>query len=282
MTARTETLVSVDWLAEHLRAPDVVVVDATWHLPTADRDAHEEFLAGHIPGAVFFDIDTLSDQDSALPHMLPRPEVFSSRMRKLGIGDGQRIVVYDSYGLFSAPRVWWTFKVMGARDVVVLDGGLPAWTAAGHELASGPYRRPERHFTARLDHSAVRDIEEMRTILSVGSAQVVDARSAARFAGTAPEPRPGVRAGHMPGAVNLPFDALVEDGRLKDRDAIAAAFSTRGIDPDRPIVTTCGSGVTAAVLTLALTTLGARSLALYDGSWTEWGGRADTPVATGS
>lgn len=281
-TTREDLLVSVDWLAAHLRAPDVVVVDATWHLPTANRNAQEEYMAAHVPGALFFDIDAIADTASGLPHMLPRPEAFSSRMRRMGIGDGQRIVVYDSYGLFSAPRVWWTFKTMGVRDVVVLDGGLPAWIAAGHDVEEGPGRRPERHFTARLDNSAVRDFQAMQSLLAAGDAVVVDARGPGRFRGEEPEPRPGLRSGHMPGALNVPYSALIEDGRLKQPEAVRTAFEAAGVDLARPIVTTCGSGVTAAVLALGLATIGKRNVSLYDGSWAEWGGRDDAAVVTGA
>jgi len=280
-TARANLIVSPAWLAERLAAPDVVVVDASWHLPNAGRDARAEYRAGHIPGAVFFDIDAISDADDPLPHMLPKPLAFAAAMRRLGIGDGQTIVVYDSLGLYSAARAWWTFRVMGAQRVLVLDGGLPAWTAAGQPLEEGEVRRPERTFTARLDNGLVADLEAVRSALAGGRA-VVDARAAERFEGRVPEPRAGLRAGHMPGARNVPFGAVVADGRLKPAADIAAAFAAAGVDPARPAVTTCGSGVTAAILSLALASLGNRAVALYDGSWAEWGSRADTEVATGA
>jgi thiosulfate/3-mercaptopyruvate sulfurtransferase len=279
-SARDQVLVSTRWLADHLSAPDVVVVDGSLYLPTQQRDGYAEYLAEHIPGAVFFDIDRIADTASDLPHMLPRPEQFSSAVRKLGIGDGQRIVVYDGAGMFSAARVWWTFRIMGARDVVVLDGGLPKWKSEGLPLEDGPVSRSERHFTARLDHGAVRDIGQIRDLLDTGAEQILDARSAERFAGRAPEPRQGLRSGHMPGSLNLPYSELLnENGTLKDDEALAAAFSEAGVDLRRPVVTTCGSGVTAAILTLGLTILGHRRNALYDGSWTEWGSRKDTPVS---
>ncbi len=275
---RDQFLVSTDWLADHLGAPDLVVVDATWYLPTAQRDGWLEYLDRHIPGAVFFDVDEIADTDSPWPHMLPRPEKFASRMRALGVGDGQHIVVYDALGLFSAARVWWTFKVMGVRDVHVLDGGLPKWLGEGRPVESGEVDRAPRHFTARLDASAVRDAEALLANLGTATCQVVDARSAARFAGEAPEPRAGVRGGHIPGSLNLPFDSLLENGRLKDDETLRARFAEAGVDLSRPIVTSCGSGVTAAVLSLALEIIGARATALYDGSWTEWGSRQDLPV----
>lgn len=278
---RENFFVSTDWLADHLDAPDVVVVDASWYLPTMNRDGAAEFRVRHIPGAVHFDIDTIKDPASSLPHMLPSPEAFSSAVRKLGIGDGMRIVIYDGAGLFAAPRVWWTFRVFGARDVVILDGGLPKWLAEGRPVTDRLTHRTERHFTARIDHGMVRDLDDVRRALASGSAQVVDARPGDRFRGEAPEPRPGLKSGHMPGSLNLPFAGLIADGKLKDRESLVKAFAEAGVDPARPVITTCGSGVSAAILWLGLETIGANRLGLYDGSWAEWGARDDVEVATG-
>ncbi|MBA5776433.1 3-mercaptopyruvate sulfurtransferase [Stappia sp. F7233] len=275
-------IVSTEWLADHLSAPDVVVVDASWYLPAHGRDARKEYALEHIPGAVFFDIDAISDTASDLPHMLPQPHVFSSRMRKLGIGDGQTIVVYDGMGLFSAPRVWWTFRAMGVESVHVLDGGLPKWKAEGREVTDDPVNRPERHFTARLDNALVRDFDMVRELLGDGSAQLIDARSSARFRGEAPEPRPGIDSGHMPGSLNLPFDLLLRDGTLRPAVEIREAFVDAGADLSQPIVTSCGSGVTAAILSLGLAVIGHRDNALYDGSWAEWASRSEAVIEKGS
>ena len=276
-------LVTPEWLHDRLAAPDIVVLDASWYLPAAGRDAAAEYRAAHIPGALRFDLDAMSDTESSLPHMLPRSDVFASRMRALGVGDGMQIVVYDGQGLFSAPRVWWMLKTYGVRDALVLDGGLPAWTAAGYATEDGdPAQRERRHFTARLDHGAVADANDVARALETGSAQVVDARSATRFRGEEPEPRPGVRPGHMPGAHNLHYASLQRDGRLKSPEELENVFAEAGIDPDRPIVTTCGSGVTAAIIALALETLGQPARGLYDGSWSEWGADTARPVVTGA
>jgi thiosulfate/3-mercaptopyruvate sulfurtransferase len=275
------SFVSVDWLSEHLHAPDVVVVDGSWYLPTMNRDPQAEYLTGHIPGAVRFDIDTIKDRENALPHMLPRPEQFEREVGALGIGDGMTIVVYDGAGLFAAPRVRWTFLAFGAQDVRILDGGLPAWRAAGLPLEEGPVRRSPRRFTARFDHGAVAARDDVRRALESGRAQVVDARPADRFRGEAPEPRPGVRSGHMPGSRNVPFGAIVADGRLKQPEALAQAFTDAGVDLDRPVITSCGSGVSAAILSLALEQMSRPALALYDGAWADWGADPACPVATG-
>jgi len=277
----TSPLVSTEWLAERMSAPDIVIVDGSWYLPTQNRDPEAEYRAGHIPGAVRFDIDTVKDTTSPLPHMMPRPEAFGAAVGVLGIGDGMRIVVYDGAGLFAAARVWWMFRTFGARDVVILDGGLPKWVAEGRPLEDGVPRRAPRTFTARLDHGAVADLGDMRRMLDDGTTQVVDARPADRFRGEAPEPRPGLPAGHMPGSLNLPFATLIQGGRLKSPADLAGAFANAGVDPGAPVVTSCGSGVSAAILTLALETIGHPAKALYDGSWAEWGAQSDAPVATG-
>ena len=271
-------LVSTEWLADHLDAPDIVVVDGSYYLSTMKRDARAEYLAAHIPGAVFFDIDAIADKSSQLPHMLPSPEQFSSAMRNLGIGDGQTIVVYDGAGLFSAPRVWWTLRVFGVRDVYILDGGFPKWKAEGRPIAFDEVRRTPRHFTSRFDRGMVAETADIQKALAAKSAQVVDARSAERFAGTAPEPRPNLPSGHMPGARNVPATGLIEDGRLIPPARLAKAFAAGGVDPQSPVITSCGSGVTAAILWLALDAIGAPPKALYDGSWTEWASRGDLPV----
>lgn len=278
--AHPEALVSTEWLARHLDAPDVRTVDASWYLPDAGRDPKAEYAEAHIPGAVYFDIDEIADAASDLPHMLPSPEKFASRVRKLGLGDGNRIVVYDGAGLFSAARVWWMFRVFGHDDVAVLDGGLPKWVAEGRPVeALAPMPR-ERHFTARMNTLMVRDVEQVRANIEGGREQVLDARSAERFAGRAPEPRKGLRGGHIPNSLNLPYGELLDPatGTMLPAEALAARIGAAGVDMSKPVVTTCGSGVTAAILYLGLHLLGHAELALYDGSWTEWGGREDTPV----
>jgi thiosulfate/3-mercaptopyruvate sulfurtransferase len=276
-------IVSTQWLADHLGSPDIAIIDASWHLPTARRDAKAEFAEAHIPGAQFFDIDELSDTASPLPHMLPSPEKFSSRMRKMGIGDGKRVIAYDSVGLFSAARAWWMFKVFGHEDVAVLDGGLRKWLAEGRPTQDGPAQKPqERHFTARARPMMVKDYEDVAAALKSGSAQIADARSGTRFRGEEAEPRPGLRAGHKPGARNVHYASLLNaDGTLKPPAEIEAVFKAAGVDVTKPIITSCGSGVTAAILTLGLTLIGARNHALYDGSWTEWGSNPASEVVTG-
>jgi thiosulfate/3-mercaptopyruvate sulfurtransferase len=276
-------LTETDELAQELDAPDFVIIDASWHMPGEDKDAYAEHLDEHIPGAIFFDIDEIADTRSELPHMLPPPEKFSSRMRSMGIGDGSRIVVYDSRGLFSAARVWWMFRVMGVDDVTVLNGGLPKWKREGRPLESGPPRpRTPRHFTVRRNADLVRDAADVRWLIKDKSAELVDARSAERFAGKVPEPRQGLRAGHIPGAHNLPFAKLLnKDGTLKSPREIERLFEDADVDLNKPVVTSCGSGVTACVLALGLAQTGHRRIAVYDGSWSEWGADQSLPIETG-
>lgn len=278
-----DAIVSAEWLKAELTKSDVRIVDATFFLPDHNRNAKAEFEAAHIPGAVFLDIEEVTDPSSGLPHMLPKPEKFASRAQAMGLGDGSRIVVYDNSPLRSAARAWFMFRLFGAHQVAVLDGGLDAWKAAGGELESGKPIVRHRHFTVWADTSPVRDLDAMRENLKTGAAQVVDARPAGRFAGAEPEPRPGVRPGHMPGAKNLPASTLYDaQGHLKDEAGLKAAFADAGVDPTKPMIATCGSGITAASIVLAATVLGVKDAALYDGSWAEWGSQADTPVITGA
>lgn len=274
-----KTLVSTDWLAAHMRDPDLRVLDASYFLPDMGRDARAEYDAVHIPGARFFDIDDISDHRSDLPHMAPPVEKFMSRLRKLGVGDGHQVVVYDAAGLFSAARVWWLFRLMGKTDIAVLDGGLPKWRAEGRETEDLPPVIRDRHMTVQRQAALVRDVTQVARAAKLGDQVIVDARSPERFAGSVPEPREGLRAGHIPGSRNVHYAALLnDDGTMKDTDALRAAFEAGGVDLTKPIITTCGSGVTAAILNLALTRIGKSDHALYDGSWAEWGMFGDLEV----
>ncbi len=275
-----KTLVSTDWLASHNKDPDLRILDASWHMPGAGRDAKAEFDAAHIPGARFFDIDDISDNRSALPHMVPPPEKFISRVRALGVGDGHQVVVYDSVGIFSAARVWWLFRLMGKTDIAVLDGGLPKWQAEGRAIEDLPPVIRDRHITVSRQNHMVRDVTQVARASKLGDHEIIDARAPARFRGEVPEPREGLRSGHIPGARNVPFTTLLNpDGTLKSDAGLRAAFA--GVDLSKPAITSCGSGVTAAILSLGLERLGKSDHAVYDGSWTEWGSYSDLAIETG-
>ncbi|MDA8577622.1 3-mercaptopyruvate sulfurtransferase [Rhodobacteraceae bacterium] len=277
-----KTLVSTQWLAAHLKDPDLRVLDASWYLPGSKRDPFAEYQAAHIPGARFFDLDDVSDHRSDLPHMVPPVEKFMSRMRAIGVGDGHQIVVYDGAGLFCAPRVWWLFKLMGQMDIAVLDGGFPKWQAEGHPVEDLPPILRDRHMMVRRQNQMVKDVTQVSAASKLGEFEIVDARSPGRFYGKDPEPRPGLRAGHIPGSKNVFYkDLLNADDTMKSPDEMRQVFLEAGVDLDKPVITSCGSGVTAAILSLGLTRMGKTDHSLYDGSWTEWGMFPTLPIATG-
>ncbi len=277
-----KTLVSTDWLADHLNDPDLRILDASWHMPDQNRDAKAEYEETHIPGARFFDIDEISDHRSDLPHMAPPVEKFMSRMRAMGIGDGHQVVVYDTMGVVSAPRVWWTFRLMGKTDIAVLDGGLPKWQAEGRPVDDMAPVIRDRHMTVSRQADLTKDVTQVAAAAKLGDWQIVDARSKDRFRGEAEEPRPGLRSGHIPNSKSVCFRGLLnDDGTMKDEAGLRAAFEAGGVDVTRPVISSCGSGVTAAVLDLALELLGNPRHAVYDGSWAEWGMYNDLKVATG-
>lgn len=274
-------VVSADWLQQQLGADDLKIIDASFYLPAQKRDADAEFAAGHIPGAVRFDHDKIADHSTNLPHMVPSPELFAAEVGKLGISETDRIVVYDGPGIFSAPRAWWLFRIMGAKDVKVLNGGIDGWKAGGRPLETeAPAPKPAT-FKTSFDAKRVVGFEDMREIVASEAMQIADARSAGRFAAEEPEPRAGMRSGHMPGARSLPSGVFSANGQLKPLSELKQTIEAAGVDLHKPVVTTCGSGITAAIITLALESLGQTDNRLYDGSWTEWGSREDTPIVTG-
>jgi thiosulfate/3-mercaptopyruvate sulfurtransferase len=270
--------VTTDWLAQHLSDPNLIVVDSSWHMPAANRDAHAEYLAGHIPGAVFFDIDAIADRSTDLPHMLPSPNDFARMAGALGIAEDMTIVLYDEIGLFSAPRVWWTLKTMGASDIKLLEGGGPKWRAERRSIEAGPMEREPRTFRTSFDPTGVVDFHTVQAASRSHAVQIADARAAPRFHAEVPEPRAGLRGGHIPGSVNVPVGGLTVDGKMRPVAELKALFAEQNLDLAKPIITSCGSGLTAASLALALELSGAKQVAIYDGSWTEWGGRKDADV----
>jgi thiosulfate/3-mercaptopyruvate sulfurtransferase len=279
MTEDPGTLVSTEWLENHLKDPDLRILDATWFMPDSGRDAKAEYQSAHIPGARFFDIDDISDQRSGLPHMAPPPEKFVSRMRAMGVGDGHHVVVYDGAGLFSAARVWWTFRLMGKTDIAVLDGGFPKWQAEGRPVEDMPPVLRDRHITVSRQAHLVRDVTQVAAAAKLGHHAIVDARGPGRFAGTEPEPRAGLRGGHIPGSHNVHYAALLNaDGTMKAPGELRMIFEAAGVDLAKPMITTCGSGVTAAILNLAMERIGKHDHSLYDGSWAEWGMYGDLKV----